>query len=132
MSYLLAALLVKPGDDLGLLMNNTILKDIASENTFVIMTTLTLLRYFLTEDLIKQILPILKTLVKHQTSIIRRKSYFVLFNIYQDYPHLFSDIKPLVINALNDHETPVIFSGVNMLYPLVMANPHLYKEQTKN
>ena len=48
MSYLLAALLVKQGDDIGLLMNNTILKDLQSDNTFVVMTTLTLLRYFLT------------------------------------------------------------------------------------
>lgn len=102
MSYLLAALLVKPGEELGLLMNNTILKDIVSENTFIVMTTLTLLRYFLTEDLIARILPTLKNLVNHQTSIIRRKAYFVLFDIYQNYQHLFSDIKPLIIKALND------------------------------
>ena len=83
MSYLLAALLVKPGDELGLLMNNTITKDLQSENSFVIMTTLTLLRYFLTEDLIRHIVPVLRKLVKHHTSIIRRKSYLVLFNIHQ-------------------------------------------------
>ena len=83
-------------------MNNTILKDIVSDNTFVVMTTLTLLRYFLTEDLVRQILPTLKTLITHQTSIIRRKSFFVLFDIHQKYKHLFSDIKPLVDKAIND------------------------------
>lgn len=81
-SYLLAAMLVKQGDDIGLLMNNTILKDLQSENTFVVMTTLTLLRYFITQDLVAHILPILKKLLKHQTSIIRRKSYLVLLNLY--------------------------------------------------
>ena len=90
MSYLLAALLVKQGDDIGLLMNNTILKDLQSDNTFVVMTTLTLLRYFLTYDLVIHILPILKKLLKHQTSIIRRKSYLVLLNIDQNYPKLFA------------------------------------------
>lgn len=86
MSYLLAALLVKPGDELGLLMNNTITKDLQSENAFVVMTTLTLLRYFLTPDLVVNIIPQLRKLLKHNTSIIRRKSYLVLYNINQNYP----------------------------------------------
>lgn len=131
MSYLLAALLVKPGEELGLLMNNTIIKDLASENAFVIMTTLTMLRYFLTEDLIQHILPTLRKLIKHQTSIIRRKSYLVLFHIYQNYPSLIADVKSMVVDALHDQETPVVFAGVNMLYQLVRANPHLYKDQVK-
>ena len=112
-------------------MNNTIEKDLNSENAFVIMTTLTMLRYFLTEELIERILPTLKKLIKHQTSIIRRKAYLVLFNINQLYPKMVSDVKSLAIDALHDHETPVIFTGLSMLYPLIMANPHLYKDQTK-
>lgn len=89
MSYLLAALLVKPGDDLGLLMNNTIIKDLQSENAFVVMTTLTLLRYFLTPELVQNIMPHLRKLLKHNTSIIRRKSNLVLYNISQSYPEMF-------------------------------------------
>jgi len=131
MSYLLAALLVKPGDEIGLLMNNTILKDLQSENTFVIMTTLTLLRYFLTDDLVGHILPILQKLLKHQISIVRRKSYLVLMNISQNYPHLFSGIKSLAIEALNDSETPVIFAGISMLYKPVLNNPHQFKDTAK-
>jgi vesicle coat complex subunit len=83
MAYLLAAMLVKPGDTLGLLMNNTLSKDLQSDNLFVIMIALTMLRYFLTADLIPNIIPIIKTLTKHHTSIIRKKSYLVLLNIYQ-------------------------------------------------
>jgi vesicle coat complex subunit len=85
MAYLLAALLVKPGDELCMLMNNTIAKDLQTENSFIIMTTLTMLRYFLTEQLISQIISILKKLTKHQTSIIRRKTFLVLHNIYQNF-----------------------------------------------
>lgn len=95
------------------------------------MTTLTMLRYFLTEGLIERILPILNKLIKHPTSIIRRKTYFVLFNINQLFPNIVNDVKSLAIDALHDHETPVIFTGLTMLYPLVMANPHLYKDQAK-
>jgi hypothetical protein len=47
MAYLLAAMLVKPGDELGMLMNNTIVKDLQSDNTFAIMIAQTMLRYFL-------------------------------------------------------------------------------------
>lgn len=112
-------------------MNNTILKDLQSQNTFVVMTTLTLLRYFLTDDLVGHILPILKKLLKHQTSIIRRKAYLVLMNINQSFPHLFAQIKPLVIEALNDSETPVIFAGISMLYKSILNNPHQFKDTTK-
>lgn len=87
MSYLLAALLVKPGDELCLLMNNTIIKDLQNENAFVIMTTLTLLRYFLTDYLVSHIIPILRKLIRHTTSIIRRKAYLALYNIHQTFKH---------------------------------------------
>ena len=83
-------------------MNNTISKDLHSENTFVIMTTLTLLRYFLTEQLISQIMTILKKLTKHNTSIIRRKSFLALFNIYQNFNSELPDIKSFALEALND------------------------------
>ena len=83
-------------------MNNTIAKDFHSENTFIIMTTLTLLRYFLTEQLISQIMTILKKLTKHNTSIIRRKSFLALFNIYQNFNSELPDIKSFALEALND------------------------------
>jgi len=85
-----------------MLMNNTIAKDLHSENTFIIMTTLTLLRYFLTEQLISQIMTILKKLTKHNTSIIRRKSFLALFNIYQNFNSELPDIKSFALEALND------------------------------
>ncbi len=50
LSYLLAAMLVKKGDEMGLLMNNTIMKDLQSENVFVVMVALTMIRYFLDAD----------------------------------------------------------------------------------
>lgn len=40
-------MLVKPGDKLNLLMNNTLLKDLNSENLFTVMIALTMIRYFL-------------------------------------------------------------------------------------
>ena len=67
------------------------------------MTTLTMLRYFLTEGLIERIMPLLKKLIKHQTSIIRRKAYLVMFNIHQIYPNIVNDVKNLAIDALHDH-----------------------------
>ena len=45
-------------------------------------------RYFLNEDLINDVLPILNQMLKHKLGVIRRKSLLVLFNIYQKYPHL--------------------------------------------
>ena len=112
-------------------MNNTIEKDLGSENAFIVMTTLTMLRYFLTEDLVVRLLPLIRKLLKHPTSIIRKKAYLVLYNISQHYPQLVEDIKNLAIEAIHDPDPPVVFTGLTMLHPMLLANPHLYKDQTK-
>jgi hypothetical protein len=91
------------------------------------MTTLTLLRYFLTDYLVTHIIPILKKLIRHQTSIIRRKSYLALYNINQHFSYHLMDIKTYAVDALNDAESPVLFAGLTMIYPIVMKNPHQNK-----
>lgn len=79
----------------SLLMNNTIIKDLQDENTFTMMTTLKHFHHdhskdlplndhsyssplFLTLHLVQNLLPLLRKLVKHSTSIIRRKATFSL------------------------------------------------------
>jgi vesicle coat complex subunit len=111
-------------------MNNTIIKDLQSDNTFIIMTTLTMLRYFLSDNLIPHLLPLLSKLLKHPTSIIRRKTFLVMLDIYQRYNHHVPDLKRLTIDAINDSESPVIFAGLSMLYPQLMSDPHHFKDLT--
>ena len=133
MAYLLAALLVKPGDKLCVLMHNTILKDLQSENSFVVMTSLTMLRYFLTSDLVPPVLPLLTPLLKHQIPIIKRKSNLVILDIHQRFstvPNL-TPLKPQCQIALNDSDPPVMFAGLSMAYWLVRAEPHKHKDLTK-
>jgi vesicle coat complex subunit len=131
MAYLLAAMLVKPGDTLGLLMNNTLTKDLQSDNLFVIMVALTMLRYFLSSDIIPNILPIIKKLTKHHTSIIRKKSYLVLLNIYQIENSYINNMKALTSEALEDVDGSVAFAGVSILKVLAPSNPHDYKDLVK-
>lgn len=52
-----------------------------------------MLRYFLNEDLVTDIMKNLKKLLKHKLGMIRRKTLLVIFNIYQKFPHLIDDIK---------------------------------------
>lgn len=82
LSYLLAAMLVKPGDQLQLLMNNTIMKDLQSDNIFVVMIALTVIRYFTEPDNVNTFLPIVLKLTKSKTSVLRKKALLVLFNFY--------------------------------------------------
>ncbi len=77
-AYLLSGLLVKSEDKLALLMNNTIVKDIMSDNVYVIMIVLSSLRYFLTADLLEVILPTLKKLLMHKLATIRKKTLLVM------------------------------------------------------
>ena len=60
---------------------------------FVNLTVLTMLRYFINDDISNDIVPLVRKLVKHKVAMIRRKALLVLFNIYQMYPHFVEDIK---------------------------------------
>lgn len=68
------------------------------------MTSLTMLRYFLTQDLVPLVMPLLTPLLKHNIPIIKRKAHLVLLDIHQRFPALpaLPSLKPHVITALND------------------------------
>lgn len=89
-----------------------------------------MLRYFINEDIGADILALLRKLGKHKMAMIRRKSLFVLYNIYQLYPHLVGDFRELLLVAFGDPETPVLFAALNILKTLIDADPLAYKPQT--
>ncbi len=90
-------MLVKPGDDLQLLMNNTIAKDLQSDNIFVVMIALTMIRYFAVHDNIETFLPIVIKLTKSKTSVIRKKSLLVLYNFYEVDAKYVANIKSIAL-----------------------------------
>ena len=67
-------------------MHNTLLKDLQSDNTFTKIIALTMIRYFLNEDLIREATGFVRKLLKDPLGAIRRKSYLAMFNIYQIQP----------------------------------------------
>lgn len=131
LSYLLAAMLVKPGDELQLLMNNTIMKDLQSDNIFVVMIALTMIRYFAVHDNIETFLPIVVKLTKAKTSVIRKKALLVLYNFYDIDNKYVTNIKQLALESLIDTDTSVVFTGMFILKNLVMSNAHAHKDITK-
>ena len=130
MAYLLSAMLVKPGEKLALLMHNTIAKDLESDNSFTVLTVLTMLRYFINEDLASDILPTLKKLLKNKLSMTRRKALLALFNIHQVCPHEIDDLPQLAIAGLNDPEVPVMLAGLSVVAQLAKADPLPWKKYT--
>lgn len=74
-------------------MHNTIIKDLDSENMFTNLTVLTMLRYFINDDISRDVLPILRKMLKHKIGMIRRKSLLAYYNIFQLYPHLIDDMQ---------------------------------------
>jgi AP-4 complex subunit epsilon-1 len=131
LSYLLAAMLVKPGDELQLLMNNTIMKDLQSENIFVTMIALTMIRYFAVADNIESFMPLVIKLTKSKTSVLRKKSLLVLYNFHSVDSKYVVNIKNLALEALGDSDTSVVFTGSFILKMLVLANPHAHKDIVK-
>jgi len=63
-------------------MNNTIMKDLQSDNNFVVMIALTMIRYFTAPDNVTTFLPHVIKLVKSKTSVLRKKAMLVLYNFY--------------------------------------------------
>lgn len=112
-------MLVKPGERIAILMHNTIIKDLESENMFVNLTVLTMLRYFINDDISTDIIPLLRKLLKHKVAMIRRKALLVLYNIYQAYPHLVTDIRDMAFTALAENETPVHFAAIGVIKMLI-------------
>jgi vesicle coat complex subunit len=92
MAYLLSALLVRPHQKLSILMHNTIIKDISSDNPFDNLTALTMLRYFINNDIAREMLPSLRKMLSNCNVMVRKKCLLVLHNVHQLYPHLLDDL----------------------------------------
>ena len=90
-----------------------------------------MLRYFINEDIGADIISALRKMLKHKMSMIRRKSLFVMFNIYQQLPHLVEDMRELVLAAFNDPETPVVFGALSLLKRLMEEDHIVFKPQTQ-
>lgn len=73
------------------------MKDLNSENIFVVMTALTMIRYFAVADNIETFLPIIPKLLKSKTSVIRKKALLVLYNFYQVDNKYLPNIKSLAL-----------------------------------
>jgi hypothetical protein len=58
------------------------MKDLQSENIFVVMIALTMTRYFAVPDNIDTFLPIILKLTKCKTSVVRKKALLVLYNFH--------------------------------------------------
>lgn len=63
-------------------MNNTIVKDLQSDNVFIVMIALTMIRYFINRDNMDNFVTIVSKLIKHKMAVVRKKSLLVLYNFY--------------------------------------------------
>ena len=95
------------------------------------MISLSVLRYFLTKELAIEVLPILQKLRKHDVNMIRRKALLILMSIHAKHPDVLPDIKQIIIDALADPDTPVVFAGISMLSNSVKADPFKFKDMSK-
>jgi hypothetical protein len=63
-------------------MNNTIVKDLQSDNVFIVMIALTMIRYFINRDNMDNFVTIVTKLSKHKMAVVRKKSLLVLYHFY--------------------------------------------------
>lgn len=73
------------------------MKDLQSDNIFVVMIALTMIRYFAVADNIDSFLPVVLKLTKSKTSVLRKKSLLVLYNFYEVNNKYVTNIKTLAL-----------------------------------
>lgn len=69
---------------------------------FTNLTALTMLRYFINDDISRDVLVVLRRMIKHKVGMIRRKALLVFYNIYQLFPHLIDDMQETVMTSFSD------------------------------
>lgn len=74
-----------------------------------------MLRYFINDDIARDIMPSLRKMLKNKLAMTRRKTLLVMYNIYQLYPHLVDDLKDIVLTGFSDPDVPVMFGALSIL-----------------
>ncbi|XP_059391980.1 AP-4 complex subunit epsilon-1-like [Carassius carassius] len=128
--YLAVSLFLNEGNELLLLLVNTVLKDLQSTNLIEACMALTVVAQVFPKDMIPAVLPLVEDKLTHPKEIIRRKAVLALYKFYLIAPNQVQHIHGKFRKALSDRDPGVMASSLHIYLQLIRESPDSYKDLT--
>ncbi|TRY64310.1 hypothetical protein TCAL_01859 [Tigriopus californicus] len=122
MGYLACTLLLSENDELILLLINTILKDLKSQNVIEVNIALIAAIHLTPKEMAPMLLPVLQEKTTHTKDFIRKKALICLESIMQKAPDYIPSLETTVYNCLSDPDPGVVGVAVQVMRSVTLHN----------
>ncbi|XP_064642776.1 AP-4 complex subunit epsilon-1-like isoform X2 [Lineus longissimus] len=130
--YLASGVFLEGGNELGIMLVNTIQRDIQSTNILEISAGLIAASQLIDTEMIPAILPLVEERLSHLRPSIRKKSVVCLHSFYRKAPGLLEHSLEKFKKALCDKSPEVMWAALHIYRDLIQKNPEKYKDITKS
>ncbi|XP_065884904.1 uncharacterized protein [Dysidea avara] len=128
--YLTVSLCLQEGNELSMLLVNTLQKDLKSANIIEVSMAMNVICRLVTKEMIPAFVPLIQEKMVHPKELIRKKALMVMHRFYLLSPssitHLFNDIR----RCLSDSDPGVMDTCLEVLIILIKDNPDKFKDLT--
>ncbi|KAI9488046.1 adaptin N terminal region-domain-containing protein [Zychaea mexicana] len=112
--YLACTLFLGDNDDLGIMLINTLQRDLKSSNFLDRCVALNAICYLHHDEMTSTVLDSVIASMDFPKQIVRRKAVMTLFCMYQRSPDLLDRVEPFFRGALVDKDQSVVFAGLSI------------------
>ncbi|KAI6656757.1 AP-4 complex subunit epsilon-1-like [Oopsacas minuta] len=137
LGYMASAMFMHKNPDLGMMIVNSLQKDLSCQDIMRISMALICLGHTVTREMLPVVLPLVKECLSHPKELVRKKAIVVLYKLYKQQNInegasnvLTIESAPLVSlveRCLSDRDPGVMSSGLSVLYKLVLEEPGKFK-----
>ncbi|KAI8139301.1 Clathrin/coatomer adaptor, adaptin-like protein [Fennellomyces sp. T-0311] len=110
--YLACTLFLHDNHDLGIMLINTLQRDLKSSNFLDRCAALNAICYLHHDEMRSAVLDTVIASLDFPKQIVRRKAAFALFSLYRRSPDLLDRVEPLLRGVLVDRDQGVVFAGL--------------------
>ncbi|THH03450.1 hypothetical protein EW145_g6241 [Phellinidium pouzarii] len=126
MGYLAAAQSFEQDTDVLMLTTNLLKKDLTSSKPLDVAVALNGLSHIVTPDLARDLTRDLIAMLTHSRPVIRKRAVLALYKVFMKYPDAVEYGLERLKERLEDTDTGVVCSTVNVLCELARQNPQAY------
>ncbi|XP_068743857.1 uncharacterized protein [Montipora capricornis] len=120
--YLAASLFLHEEHELIVLLINTLLKDLRSNNVIEVCCALTVICKLINKDMMPALLPQVLLLLQCKRDIVRKKAVMALHSLYMKNPSAVPDLRKHARKAISDKDPGVMSASLHLFYELIKAD----------
>ncbi|KAI8099471.1 armadillo-type protein [Halteromyces radiatus] len=126
--YLVCTLLLNKQHDLGIMLINTLQRDLKSTNYLDNCAALNAICYMDHLEMADHLLePTMKTM-ESSKQVVRKKGVYALYWFYRRSPNLLGQVEPLLKAALLDKDISVVFAALEIWKAILLEKVELYQD----